>query len=163
MPVVCSGPGNQSIGGFNQCADQTNAITKVDRNDFFNCCAPPGWMPSEGYEYNFPSIQSIYPCVMGATVDELIITITINSVVINPGSPYACCEDYLEGIFGNLYDNCPSGSFCGVAGDGIANNGNPGIGDCSPNGDNLNYAPASNSFPMSSATRSTSASGTGLR
>ncbi|MEZ4935331.1 MAG: hypothetical protein R2788_24750, partial [Saprospiraceae bacterium] len=148
MPVACSGGGNQSVGGFLLCADEMDATVGIDRNDWWNCCAPPGWLPSETYGFNFPSIESVYPCVAGTPVDELILTITIENVTFNLGSPYACCENYLEGLFANLYDNCPVSSACTVVGDGLRNTTNPGMGDCMPNGENLNYDDVSNTFPL---------------
>ncbi|MEO1262711.1 MAG: gliding motility-associated C-terminal domain-containing protein [Bacteroidota bacterium] len=146
--AVCTGGGNQSVGGFTLCADETDATNEEDRNFFWVCCTPPGWSPSEAYEYDFPSIESVNPCVAGATVDELILTITIEDVTFDLGSPYACCEQYLEGLFANLYDNCPPGTSCPVAGDGLRNTTNPGMGDCLANGENLNYDAASSSFPL---------------
>ncbi len=148
MSAACTGGGNQSVGGFMLCANEMDAEPEMDRNDWWNCCAPPNWLPSEAYEFNFPSIESEFPCVAGATVDELILTITINSVTFDLTSPYACCEEYLEGLYANLYDDCPIGNDCGVAGDGLVNNANPGTGDCTASGDHLVYDGPNSTFPL---------------
>ena len=141
VQMACSGI---PIGGFMMCANEGNATPSLDRNDWWNCCAPTGWLPSEAYEYNFPAIETVYPCVTGVQVEELILTITVQNVTFDMTSPYACCEDYLEGLYANLYDNCPPGSNCLVAGDGLTNGG---VGDCAASGDHLMYDPVSGSFP----------------
>ena len=145
MQMVCSN--GAPIEGFTLCADELDATPSLDRNDWWNCCSPAGWQPSEAYEFNFPSIESMYPCVAGANVEELILTITIENVSFDLASPYACCEQYLEGLFANLYDDCPTGSPCTVVGDGL-NNTTPGSGDCAASGDHLNYDTGSSSFPL---------------
>ena len=145
LSVACSG---QVIEGFMQCADENDATLNISRNDWWNGGSPPAnALPSESYIYNFPSIETDYPCVAGIAVEELILTITINSVTFDLSSPYACCEEYLQGIYADIYDNCPINSFCDVVGDGL-NNFTPGAGDCSPTGDHLIYDAGTNSFPL---------------
>ena len=128
------------------CADDTDATLDIDRNDYFVCCAPPDWEPSEGYEYNFPSIASQYPCTNGANIDEMILTITVTSFTTNFSGATACCNDYVEGLFANLYNNCLGGT-CPVIGDGLINL--TPVGDCAPSGDNLTYNSATGSLVTS--------------
>lgn len=146
MQMACSS--GAPIEGFTLCATHQDADLQIDRNDWWNGGSPPAnALPSECYEYNFPAIESMYPCVAGANVEELILTINIQSVSFDLSHPSACCEEFLQGIYANIYDNCPLATPCDVVGDGL-NNFTPGSGDCSPTGDHLNYDAVGNSWPL---------------
>ncbi|RMG88273.1 MAG: hypothetical protein D6714_00990, partial [Bacteroidetes bacterium] len=138
-------PAGENEVRFVQCYTEADATPQTDRNDFFVCCAPPGWMPSEAYQFDANPVETDFPCVAGANLDGIKITITINSVTFD-WTNYPCCADYLEGLYANLYDNCTAPT-CGVTGDGLKN-ATPGMGDCSANGDHLNYDPATGTFPL---------------
>lgn len=141
--VACSAGTNEVK--FIQCYDETDATLDTDRNDYFVCCAPPTWMPSECYELDANPIENDYPCVAGANIDGMKLTIVINSVSFD-WSSYPCCEQYLEGLYANLYDNCTAVT-CTVLGDGL-NSGTPGMGDCSANGENLVFDPGTGNFVL---------------
>jgi gliding motility-associated-like protein len=141
--MVCS-PGTNEVK-FVQCYDQTNATLDTDRNDYFVCCAPPTWSPSQAYEFDAVPIENDYPCTAGANIDGMKLTITINSVSFD-WSNYPCCELYLEGVYANLYDNCLANT-CTVLGDGL-DSSSPGMGDCSANGENLNFDPVTGNFVL---------------
>ena len=68
---------------FIQCYDETNAFPAIDRNDYFVCCAPPTWQPSEGYEFDAQPIENDFPCVAGANIDGVKLTVVINNVSFN--------------------------------------------------------------------------------
>ena len=139
ISYACNGTGNEEIGGFTLCFEPNDAIVSLDRNIWFSTMAPPGARPSEAYTYNFPSIEDVYPCVDNVDVEEVIVTITINSASVNLPPALACCEDHINGIFANMYQSCPYGQECQVIGDGLRDDTNPGNGDCSPSGDHLVY------------------------
>ena len=146
---ACNGSGNDEIGGFNLCFGPDDAFIDLDRNSYFSStAAPQGSKPSEAYSYNFPEIQSVYDCVDGLDVEEVKVTIVINSWSLNFPPALACCESYISGIFANLYSNCPFGNECDVVGDGLTNDANPGTGDCAASGDQLIYNTTSNTFPL---------------
>ena len=146
---ACSGSGNDEIGGFNLCFNPDDAVVALDRNQWFSsAAAPPGAKPSEAYGYNFPPIESVYPCVDGLDVEDVEVRITINSFSVNFPPALACCESYISGLFANLYGNCAYGTMCPVIGDGLTNVSNPGTGDCSASGDQLLYDPINNNIPL---------------
>ncbi len=147
--IACNGNTNTEIGGFSLCFEPNDAVLDLDRNAWFqSSAAPAGAMPSEAYTYNFPDIASVYPCVNGVDVEDVIVTITVTNMTINFPPALACCESYINGVHANLYANCNYGQICDVIGDGLTNISNPGSGDCSPSGDNLNYNPGSGTFPL---------------
>ncbi len=147
--LACNGSGNEEVGGFSLCFDPDKAQIALDRNQWFSSTsAPAGAKPSEAYGYNFPAIETVYPCLDGLDVEDVIITITINSWSTNFPPALACCESYISGIFANLYSNCAYGTMCPVFGDGLTNFTNPGSGDCASSGEQLEYDPITNTFPL---------------
>ncbi len=143
MPLSCSS--NSPSIRFTHCFDETDATPDTDRNDYFVCCAPPTWMPSEAYEFDAPSVEEDWPCTAGANIDSVKLTITIQSVTLD-WSNFPCCADYLEGLYANLYDNCTAPT-CTVLGDGLVNN-TPGEGDCAASGDHLVFDTPTQTFPL---------------
>ncbi len=130
--LACSGTGNEEIAGFNMCETDASIVFGRDRNSYFVPLPSNGDRPSDAYRINFPIISNKYACVAGAEVEDIILTITLNDVIIDfGGSGLECCENYVSGIFANLYNSCGNGP-CDVIGDGLKNGA---VGDCAANGE----------------------------
>ena len=140
------------MSGFSICASDESALANnqigLDRNDYFGPggSAPPGALPSESYNLDLGPINSVYPCVGTADIEDIVLTVTVNNVTFNFPSGMTCCEDYFNGVFANLYQSCPDGTLCPVIGDGMTNDGSPANGDCNATGEHLEFAGGSTPF-----------------
>jgi len=144
FPIVNAGAGGDDVN-FGLCFGPSDAVLGLDRNDWFDGpSAPSGSMRSESYKYNFPAITDQYPCVAGADLDDLVLTITINSMTFNFPPNLTCCENYISGIFANLYTDCGINGDCGVFGDGLTDTG---TGVCNPGGRQLEFDVPTGTFP----------------
>jgi len=128
---------------FTMTADQSMADLEIDRNAYWSG-APPGEMPSETYEITFPSLEEQFPCLEGVPLLEVVINVTINDVRFRGNN---CCQDFFEGIYANLYENC-TGFRCGVNGDGLNDSGNPITGTCPAGGMHASYNPDNGRFDI---------------